>query len=153
MSMRAIAAGPATARVPATDQDIRNERDQQARHNLAARALTQPDPEAWLRDMPSALGLAGRTSAPPSPVRLLAPDEMGTERRPARSSGSTDTDTEPKRPRGRPRRTDEPEHGTRYAYNHGCRCDPCRDANNTHSRNRKRKHRDAVRAARAEAEQ
>jgi hypothetical protein len=32
-------------------------RDDQARHNLAAMALKQPDPEAWLRDVIGALGL------------------------------------------------------------------------------------------------
>lgn len=42
------------------DERVRAERDQAARVNLAAFALEQPDPEAWLADMLDALGLIDR---------------------------------------------------------------------------------------------
>lgn len=63
-----------TTRIPSTDADVTADRNQKARLNLAAFALEQPDPQEWLTDMLSALGLDNRTDCPPSPVALIAPD-------------------------------------------------------------------------------
>ena len=52
--------GMSSTRLTADDQQVRAARHQQARLKLAAFALDQPDPAAWLADMLDALGLIDR---------------------------------------------------------------------------------------------
>jgi len=66
----------ADMRVPRTDQEIREARDHDARVVVAGRALKRPDTEEFLLDILACLGLDGDTSCPPSPVRLMPPDEI-----------------------------------------------------------------------------
>ena len=52
-----------------------------------------------------------------------------------------------------PRRAHVPAHGTYSEYaNHGCRCEPCTDANRNYNREWYRKNRDRVLARRRELE-
>lgn len=64
-------------RIPSTKDGT--EAETPARRNrrvsliLAGWALNRPDPEDWLRDALSALGLDGKTDAPPAPHQVIGP--------------------------------------------------------------------------------
>lgn len=108
-------------RVPRTDEEIREARNQDARVVVAGRALKRPDTETFLLDILGYLGLDGKTDSPPSPVRLIPPDEV-------------------KGPGSRPKDADtyeapepvDPEHVPGGSYKRGCRCTPCREKHNAY---------------------
>jgi hypothetical protein len=106
-------------RIPASDQEIREQRDDKARRNVAAFASWQPDPAEWEADILAYLGLDVETSTRPSPVRLLPPDEVTG---PGKRAKDADAPVEPV----------DPAHVPGSSYKRGCPCDTCREKHNAY---------------------
>lgn len=117
-----------TVRIAHTDQEIRQQRDDNARRNVHAFASWQDDPAEWAADILAYLGLDVETSTRPSPVRLIPPDEV---KGPGKRAPGATTYAEPEQPRSTGRR--QMNHGKPSGYmSHRRRgekpCDPCREA-------------------------
>lgn len=76
MGVGAIDGAQSTVRITAIEADVYAERNNAARRVIARHAARRPDPDVFRADILSALGLDGGTDCPPSPVRLIKPDEV-----------------------------------------------------------------------------